>query len=66
MHEIHRRTCICQGFELACHIVRHLSVVVVAHPCLEQIAQDVECIRACSFLVQEAKKTPGRNRAFIA
>jgi len=39
--------------------------MVVADPDLEQVAQDVERIRAGNVFLQKAKKTPGGNRAFV-
>jgi hypothetical protein len=50
---------------LARGVVRHLLVVVVADPGLEQVAEDVERIGTGRFLVQKAKKTPGGDRAFV-
>jgi hypothetical protein len=65
VHEIHRRACIDEGFYLAGGIVRHLRVVVVADPGIEQVAEDVERIRPGNVLLQKAKKTPGGDRAFV-
>jgi hypothetical protein len=45
--------------------VRHLCVVVVADPGIEQIAEDVQCIRTGNVFLQKAKKTPGGDRAFV-
>jgi len=46
--------------------VRHLLVVIVADPGLEQVAQDVERIRTGNVFFEKAKKTPGCGRAFVS
>ena len=45
--------------------MRHLRVVVVADPGIEQVTEDVERIRPGSVFLQKAKKTPGGDRAFV-
>lgn len=40
-------------------------VVIVADPGFEQIAKNVERVRAGDLILQETKKTPGRGRAFV-
>jgi hypothetical protein len=45
--------------------MRHLRVVVVADPGIEQVAEDVKCICTDSVFLQKAKKTPGSDRAFV-
>ncbi len=63
--EIHRRARCRQRLQAARRFGGDGFVVVVPRPGFEQVAENVERIGARNVFVEEAKKTPGRGRAFV-